>query len=128
MRVAVVNTMAPFIWGGAEELAHHLVRNLRRLGNGAELYRVPFAWEPFSGIPLEMARLKALRLQAFDRVISMKFPVYLLEAEQHVTWLVHQYRQAYDLWDSPYCNIPHSAEGEAVREELRGGVPGLGGC
>lgn len=116
MKIAVVNSMAPFVWGGAEELAHHLILNLRRLGHIAELYRIPFAWEPYSGIPLEMARSKALRLSNFDRVISMKFPVYLLEAERHSTWLVHQYRQAYDLWDSPYCNIPHTPEGEAVRE------------
>lgn len=115
MRVAVVNSMAPFVWGGAEELAFHLVRNLQVFGHEAELYRIPFAWDPYDGIPLEIARNKALRLSEFDRVISMKFPVYLLDADHHTTWLVHQYRQAYDLWDSPYCNIPHTAAGEAVR-------------
>lgn len=119
MRVAVVNSMAPFVWGGAEELAAHLVRNLNRAGHEATLYRIPFAWEPATGIPSEIARSKLIRLSSFDRVISMKFPVYLLEAEHHTTWLVHQYRQAYDLWDSPYCNIPHTAEGEAIRELIR---------
>lgn len=116
MKVAVVNSMAPFLWGGAEELASHFVRNLRELGHDAALYRVPFAWDPYSGIPREMVRCKALRLSTFDRVISMKFPVYLMDAENHSTWLIHQYRQAYDLWDSPYCNIPHTPEGEAIRQ------------
>lgn len=116
MKIIVANAMAPFVWGGAEELANHLILNLRRLGHDAELFRIPFAWEPFSNIPVEMARLKALRLPAADRVISMKFPVYLLDAEHHSTWLIHQYRQAYDLWDSPYCNIPHTAEGREVRD------------
>lgn len=116
MKITVVNAMAPFVWGGAEELAHHLVQNLQGLGHEAELYRMPFAWDPFDRIPAEMARLKALRLPKADRVISMKFPIYLLEAEHHTTWLVHQYRQAYDLWDSPYCNIPHDAAGRAVRD------------
>ncbi|MDP9422834.1 MAG: glycosyltransferase family 4 protein [Pseudomonadota bacterium] len=116
MKIAVLNSMAPFVWGGAEELASHLVANLRRLGHKATLYRIPFAWDPFSSIPREMARSKAVRLSGFDRVISMKFPIYLCDADRHSTWLVHQYRQAYDLWDSPYCNIPHTKEGEAVRQ------------
>ena len=116
MRIAVINSMAPFVWGGAEELASHLVRNLVARGHLAELYRIPFAWDPYTGIPKEIARSKAIRLAGFDRVISMKFPVYLLEAENHSTWLVHQYRQAYDLWDTPFCNIPHTPEGDAVRE------------
>lgn len=116
MKITVVNAMAPFVWGGAEELAHHLILNLRKLGHEAELYRIPFTWEPFDQIPVEIARLKALRLNGADRVISMKFPIYMLDADHHSTWLVHQYRQAYDLWDSPYCNIPHSAEGREVRD------------
>jgi glycosyltransferase involved in cell wall biosynthesis len=116
MKIIVANAMAPFVWGGAEELAHHLIVNLRALGHDAELYRMPFSWDPFGGIPAEMARLKALRLPPADRVISMKFPIYLTEAEHHTTWLIHQYRQAYDLWDSPYCNIPHDAAGRAVRD------------
>ncbi len=116
MKITVVNTMAPFVWGGAEELAHHLVLNLRRLGHEADVCRMPFAWDPFDEIPLEIARFKAMRLSEADRVISLKFPVYMLEANHHTTWLIHQYRQAYDLWDSPYCNIPHTAEGLQVRD------------
>ncbi|MCY7397912.1 MAG: glycosyltransferase family 4 protein [Sphingomonas bacterium] len=116
MKIMVVNSMAPFVWGGAEELAHHLVLNLRRAGHEAEVCRMPFAWEPFDKLPLEIARFKALRLSDADRVISLKFPVYMLEADHHTTWLIHQYRQAYDLWDTPYCNIPHTAEGCAVRD------------
>ena len=115
MKIAVVNAMAPFIWGGAEELAHHLVQNLQLSGHTATLLRIPFAWEPFSGIPAEMSRIKALRLDQFDRVISLKFPVYLLEAERHSTWLIHQYRQAYDLFGSPYGNIPLTPAGDEVR-------------
>jgi Glycosyltransferase len=118
MKVTVVNAMAPFIWGGAEELAHHLILNLRRRGHDADLYRIPFAWEPFTGIPTEMARLKALRLPAADRVITMKFPVYLLDAENHSTWLVHQYRQAYDLWHTPFTNIPNTDEGLNIRAQI----------
>ncbi len=116
MKITIVNTMAPFVWGGAEELAHHLALNLRVLGHEAKVLRLPFAWDPFHQIPVEIARYKALRLTDTDRVISLKFPVYMTDAEHHTTWLIHQYRQAYDLWDSPYCNIPHSPDGLAIRD------------
>jgi glycosyltransferase involved in cell wall biosynthesis len=116
MKITVVNALAPFQWGGAEELAHHLVLNLRRSGHDAELFAIPFAWEPFENIPAEMARLKALRLPRADRVISMKFPIYLLDAEYHRTWLFHQYRQAYVLWGTPFTNLPNTPEGLEVRE------------
>ncbi|GAA4005784.1 glycosyltransferase family 4 protein [Sphingomonas humi] len=115
MKVAVVNSMAPFVWGGAEELASHLIRNLRDQGLEAHDYRIPFAWEPYTGLPFEIARSKLLRFDDYDRVISLKFPVYCLEAEHHTTWLIHQFRQAYDLWNSPYCGIPHDAAGIRVR-------------
>lgn len=119
MKVLVINSMAPFVWGGAEELAAQLVRNLKLRHIDAELMRLPFNWEPYSGIPAEIARFKAMRLPNVDRVISMKFPTYFIPSEHHTIWLIHQYRQAYDMWNSPYCNIPHNSDGEAVRDFIR---------
>lgn len=51
MKVLVVNNMAPFVWGGAEELAAHLVKNLVLAGHEAQVLRIPFQWEPASRIP-----------------------------------------------------------------------------
>jgi len=116
MKITVVNAMVPFAWGGAEHLAHHLVVNLRRSGHDADLFNIPFHRDPFHNIPVEMARLKALRVPQADHVISLKFPIYLLEADNHTTWLIHQYREVYDLWSSPYCNVPHTTDGEKVRD------------
>lgn len=119
MKILVVNTMAPFVWGGAEELASHFVRNLKIQGHEAELLRLPFNWEPFDGIPAEIARFKTMRLPNVDRVISMKFPAYFLPADNHTTWLIHQYRQAYDLWESEYNNLPHDWHGMLIRDLIR---------
>lgn len=116
MKVLVLNTMAPFVWGGAEELAEHLVRNLLLRDIDAELFRIPFRWEPYGAIASEIARFKAMRLPNVDRVISLKFPAYLIPSDRHTTWLVHQYRQAYELWDTPYCNIPHDERGAELRD------------
>jgi hypothetical protein len=48
MKVLIVNNMAPFIWGGAEELAVNLQKNLIIAGHDAEVMRIPFQWEPAS--------------------------------------------------------------------------------
>ncbi len=119
MKVLVINSMAPYVWGGAEELAQHLVRNLRLRNIEAELLRLPFQWNPYTNIPAEIARFKLMKLPNVDRVISLKFPAYLVPSDRHTTWLVHQYRQAYDLWDTPYCNLPHNPDGESMREFIR---------
>jgi glycosyltransferase involved in cell wall biosynthesis len=116
VKITVVNAMAPFIWGGAEELALHLVLNLRAAGHDTELLRLPFNWDPYERVPVEIARMRALKLSGADRVVSLKFPTYLIEADNHRTWLIHQFRQAYDLWGTTYGNLPDTVEGRRVRD------------
>jgi glycosyltransferase involved in cell wall biosynthesis len=119
MKVAVVNNAAPFTWGGAEELAEHLVRNLRARGAQAELVRIPFAWDPPERLIDQMMMNLSFRLDQADRVIALKFPAYLIPHRDKVFWLLHQYRQAYDLWDAGQSNIPDTPEGWKKRAAVR---------
>lgn len=89
--------MAPFVWGGAEQLAVYLRRGLIEAGHDAEVLRIPFQWEPVSRIPSQMLLARTLELRNVDRVIALKFPAYLIRHPHKTLWLVHQYRQAYDL-------------------------------
>ena len=114
MRVLVVNNMAPFIWGGAEELATHLCRELAREGHEADLLRVPFQWEPSSGIPAQMLLARALEIDSADRVIALKFPAYLVRHAHKTLWLLHQYRQAYDMYGTDLSNL-RGTEGERIQ-------------
>lgn len=99
MKVLVVNNAVPFIRGGAEELADHLVRRLNATdGVEAELLRIPFAWEPAERLIDEMLIARSLRLYNVDRVIALKFPAYLIPHHDKRLWLLHQFRQAYDLY------------------------------
>lgn len=116
MKVLIVNTMAPFIWGGAEELAVSLADNLRQRNYDVELLRLPFSWEPYDRIPNEIMRFAMMRLPNVDKVISLKFPAYFVPAADHTTWLIHQYRQAYDLWGTDQGNIPDDEQGLRVRQ------------
>ncbi|WP_245413883.1 glycosyltransferase family 4 protein [Fulvimarina endophytica] len=62
---------------------------------------------------------KQLRVANVDRVIALKYPAYLVEHPCKVVWLLHQYRQAYDLYDAGQTDIPPNEEGETLRRAIR---------
>tara|TARA_R110000751_G_scaffold307857_3_gene432888 strand:+ start:29723 stop:30760 length:1038 start_codon:yes stop_codon:yes gene_type:complete len=119
VKVLVVTNMAPFIWGGAEELAVHLQRNLVLAGHEAEVLRIPFQWEPATRIPSQMMMVRAFELWNVDHVIALKFPAYLIRHPHKTLWLVHQYRQAFDLFDAGHTNLTADSEGRTLREMIR---------
>ncbi len=106
MKLLVANNSTPFVRGGAELLADRLVLELRAAGHEAELLRLPVGDTPEAVIDslFAAATLDAINV---DRVIGLKFPAYLLPHDDVVIWLVHQFRQVYDLapdaggWASP---------------------------
>jgi len=112
--------MAPFVRGGAEELASHLCARLNSTpGVTAELLRVPFSWQPFERLADEIFLNRPLQLSNVDRVIGLKFPAYLIPHENKVLWVLHQFRQAYDLRERGESNIPETPAGERIRELIR---------
>jgi glycosyltransferase involved in cell wall biosynthesis len=120
VRVLVLSTMVPFVHGGAEELLDHLVCNLQRTaGIEAEGFRIPFSWNPAERLIDEMLIARRLRLSNVDRVIALKFPAYLVPWNDKVLWLLHQYRQAYDLRDANQSNIPADARGAQIVAAIR---------
>ncbi len=119
MKVLVLSTMVPFVHGGAEELFVHLVRNLKAKGIDAEGFRIPFTWNPAERLIDEMLIARQLRLYNIDRVIALKFPAYLVPWNDKVLWLLHQYRQAYDLLDVGQSNIPDDARGAQIIQAIR---------
>lgn len=120
MKVLVVNNAAPFQRGGAEELADHLVRRLNATpGVQSELVRVPFSWEPAERLIEEMLISKGLRLHNVDRVIGLKFPAYLIPHNEKVLWLLHQFRQAYDLSEAGQSHLDFDETGRAVKAAIR---------
>ncbi|PWK45017.1 glycosyltransferase family 4 protein [Pseudomonas sp. OV226] len=118
MKVLIVNNMAPFIWGGAEELAVNLQKNLIIAGHDAEVMRIPFQWEPASTIPSQMLLTRTLEIFNTDHVIALKFPAYLVRHHRKSLWLLHQYRQAYDLYDVGQTNLPADQTGADIRKAI----------
>lgn len=119
MKVLVVNNMAPFVWGGAEELAENLVRRLAATpGVESELLRLPFQWDPVERLPLEIYIHRTFQLYNVDRVIALKFPAYLVPHACKTLWLLHQFRQAYDHGPTE-THIPDTARGREIRRLVR---------
>lgn len=119
MKILVLSNRVPFVHGGAEELSANLVRQLRLAGHEAEEIRIPFTWAPHERLYKEMLIARQLRIANVDRVIALKFPVYLVEHHCKVVWLLHQYRQAYDLFDAGQSDIPSNSAGDTLRTAIR---------
>jgi glycosyltransferase involved in cell wall biosynthesis len=110
MKIAVVNSGVPFVRGGAEHLADALSSRLRDYGHDAHLIRIPFQWVPPQEVLRHILACRLMRLEDYDLVIPLKFPVYFLQHENKVLWLLHQFRQAYDLWELSFRDSHPSRE------------------
>jgi glycosyltransferase involved in cell wall biosynthesis len=117
MKVALVNTMAPFVRGGAEILVDDLLEQLLIRQHEVDLYRIPFPnnYE----VPLLETTLGAsmLRFDDYDRVIAFKYPAYCIKHPNRVMWMFHQFRQVYELYDKPYGLID-SDIGKALKSTI----------
>jgi glycosyltransferase involved in cell wall biosynthesis len=118
MKVAIVNNQAPFVRGGAELLADWLHDKLEQHGHQSEVVRLPFRWNPPERIVDHMLAARLVRLANVDRVVALKFPAYYVPHENKVLWLLHQFRQAYDLWGTPYQDLPDTPSGHRIREAI----------
>jgi glycosyltransferase involved in cell wall biosynthesis len=120
MRISIVNVQAPFVKGGAEYLADSLAQKLEERGHQVACVRIPFKWYPPQIILEHVLACRMLRLETGnpDLVIALKFPAYLLPFEHKKVWLLHQFRQAYELWDTPHQGIPNTPEGRRIREMI----------
>ena len=102
MRIAVCAPQVPFERGGTEILAETLTEQLRRREHEVELVRIPFKWYPRAR-PLREALLWRLvdleeaQGRSIDLVVATKFPSYAIRHPNKIVWLVHQFRQAYEL-------------------------------
>ncbi len=115
MNILVVNNAVPFTWGGAEELAFNLVQHLNsRRGVQAELLRIPFKWDPKHRIPAEILLNRNFVIQNTDRVVALKFPAYLVQHHKKTIWLLHQFRQAYDLLDDNQSFLSQDEDAQLI--------------
>lgn len=121
MRIAIATVQVPFTKGGAEIHTEMLKNELIKRGHKAEIVSIPFKWYPQDSLikAMNMGRMMDLSEsdgEKTDRIIAMKFPAFYVKGENKVLWLLHQHRQAYDLWNTPYGDIHNWPDGQKVKD------------
>ena len=124
MRVVVAAPQVPFVRGGAELMAEHLVGALRERGHEAELVTVPFKWYPGARVLDQAFLWRLVDLtesdgRPIDRVIATKFPAYCVRHANKVAWVLHQFRQAYDYDGTELGQFGDSPEDRAIVRGVR---------
>lgn len=119
MRIAIVTTQVPFIYGGAEVHAEELKSNLERHGHCVELVKIPFKWYPPQKISEHILTARLVDLvescgEKIDLLLGLKFPAYYIPHPNKILWILHQHRTAYDLWGTKFGDL-HGTEGTKVR-------------
>jgi len=124
MRIAVCRPQVPFARGGAEIFADELVRQLRARGHEADVVSVPFKWYPGERVLTQAFLWRLLDLteadgRPVDMVVATKFPSYCVRHPNKVVWLLHQFRQAYELDRTELGQFSESAEDRATRRRVQ---------
>lgn len=124
MKIAITTVQIPFITGGAEVLASALRDQLRLRGHEVEIVALPFKWYPPKRIldcmlGARLVDLTEVNGVPIDRVIALKFPAYYIEHPRKSLWLLHQHRQAYDLFGTAYSDLSSNEEGLEVAAEIK---------
>jgi glycosyltransferase involved in cell wall biosynthesis len=124
MRIAVLRPQVPFARGGAEIFTDTLVDELRARGHEADLVSVPFKWYPGAGVLTQAFLWRMLDLEEVDGrpidvVVPTKFPSYVVRHPDKRVWLVHQFRQAYELDGTELGQFDPSPEDRAIRRKVQ---------
>lgn len=114
----------PFIRGGAEIFADKLVAELRARGHETDLVTVPFKWYPGERVLTQAFLWRLLDLEESDGrptdlVVATKFPSYCVRHRNKVVWVLHQFRQAYELDRTELGQFGESPEDRAIRRKVQ---------
>jgi len=123
LRIAIGFPIVPFVYGGAEKNVHELRDELLKRNHDVQLIGIPFTWNPplkilDSALSWKLLDLTTAENKDIDLFISTKFPSWVVDHPNHVTWLFHQHRQAYELQNTKFDDFKHHPDGEYVRQKI----------
>ncbi len=124
-RIVVCGSQTLYVRGGAEILVQTLAERLRARGHEVDEVNLPFTDQPrsqdlFGFLAWRMLNLKAVRGSKTDLLIATKFPTYAATHPNKVVWLVHQHRQAYELYGTRYSDMHTRPDGWLAARMVRG--------
>jgi glycosyltransferase involved in cell wall biosynthesis len=123
VNVAVCRPQVPFAHGGAEIMTDALVDELRARGHEADVVTIPFKWYPGVRVLTQAFLWRLVDLtetsgKSIDLVVATKFPSYVVQHPEKRVWLIHQFRQAYELDRTDMNQFGESPRERAVRRKI----------
>ena len=121
--ILILGSQIPFSRGGAELLNERLKQAFVERGHRADILSLPFLCNTHADLLGQIAQWRSLDLEkvsgrGLDLVIATKFPTYFVKTPKKIVWLVHQHRQAYELFGTRFGDFSMSAEDDAIRSKL----------
>jgi len=122
-RVLVAAVQSPFSEGGAELHVRRLTEELVARGVEADLVTIPLIERERFDLVRSALAWRSLDVTEFggrpvDAVVATRFPSYAVRHPNKVVWVIHQYRQAYDQFGSPWSDFTASKEDRRARETI----------
>lgn len=126
LSIAVVAPSAvPYATGGAERAVAGLADALAEAGHRSEVFKLPVDERTLPGVVAGYQHFSLLDLSHFDRVISVKYPAWMVRHPVHTVLMFHPLRGLYDTYPD---HLPTEViDPEPVTEDLlRRLSPGAG--
>jgi glycosyltransferase involved in cell wall biosynthesis len=123
VNIIICATQVPFMRGGAEVHVEGLRDALSESGHRVDIVALPFKWYPHREILTSALAWRLLDLTEangvpVDLVICTKFPTWAVKHPNKIAWVIHQHRQAYDLYGTPLSEFTNSDEDNEVRRRI----------
>ena len=123
-RIVICGVQTLFVRGGAESLVSSLQTELQTRGFIVDVVNLPFKDAPRSELikgflSWRWLNIREMHGQPVDLVIGTKFPSYAVRHPNKVVWLVHQHRQAYELYGTNYSDMHTRPDGMLLARLVR---------
>jgi glycosyltransferase involved in cell wall biosynthesis len=123
VNILVLHTQVPFVSGGAEILVSGLATALRARDHTVDVVAFPLNWNPPEGLLTSALAWRLMDFSEFngrtvDRVICTKYPTWAVRHPKKSLWLIHQHRQAYDLYDTAFSEFTTDSASREIRERV----------
>jgi glycosyltransferase involved in cell wall biosynthesis len=118
MKIALVSTYVPFIYGGSRLIVEWLQAMLESRGHTVERVYLPEIDVP-DLLFKQMMAFRWVDLESADRIICFRPQAHLIPHKHKILWFIHHIRSFYDLWDGSYRGFPDDLKHQEMREALQ---------
>lgn len=118
MKIALVSSAVPMIFGGGRFIVEWLEEALLEHGHSVEKIYLPSTDDPET-IFDQMIAFRLLDLSdTADQIITFRPPAHVVPHPNKVAWFIHHVRAYYDLWGTPYSPVTPTPYWETFRKRL----------